>query len=230
MYGNLKGATTVENATSIVMNEYEMPLERTLNLKLRTEAAKDILTRYGSTNAVISAGNYTAPVCGAGGPGAVAGNIVQTALNYAWDTKGHGYQKADAKPSYQTDMPKYNGSTGSFEYSDCGVFVATVMIASGADKNYVTRGTTAQMNYMSSHPEKYQEIPNVTSTAPLQPGDILINTEHTYIYVGKQPNGFNSVAASLHTVNNVGHVPQPDNWYGGFRAFRLISTTSQGGA
>jgi hypothetical protein len=87
-----------------------------------------------------------------------------------------------------------------------------------------------QMNYMASHPDKYREIPDATSTAPLQPGDILVNTEHIYIYVGKQANGFNSVAASLHTDRNVGHVPQPDNWYAGFRAFRLISNSPEGGA
>ncbi len=228
VFTDLKAASTVDQATSVIMYKYESPAgspsELLVNLANRTAKAKEALSRYGSTTTVISATNNPGTTC-TGGSGAVTGNIVQTALNYAWDTKGHGPLESDAKPSYQTAMPKYNGSTGSLPYSDCGVFVATVVIATGADPNFVKRGTKAQMDYMASNPSKWQEIPNVTSTAPLLPGDILVSDNHTYIYVGKQSNGYNSVAASLNT-----HVPQPDNWYPGFRAFRLVSTSPKGGA
>ncbi len=146
--------------------------------------------------------------------GVVSGSIVQTALNLAWDTIGHGKDEADAKPSYQAAMPKYNGSTGDDEWSDCGVFVATVMIASGADPNYVKRGTSLQMDYIKSHPEKYSIFYDINSTSQLQPGDILINTQHTYLYIGNQKSAsqsgltYNAVAASLH-----GHVPQVTSTY-----------------
>ncbi|MBC7546986.1 M23 family peptidase, partial [Candidatus Saccharibacteria bacterium] len=142
------------------------------------------------------------------------------ALNFAWDLPGHGYTKNDAKPTYQVGLTQYNGSTGSDEFSDCGVFVATVMIASGADTSYPKRGTVVQQPYLDGSP-KYQSLGVITSTSQLRPGDILISSSHTYIYVGPQPaiNGksYNSVAASLGD-----HVPQADNFYSdGFRGYHL---------
>jgi len=156
--------------------------------------------------------------------GVVQGNIVQTALNLAWDTTGHGLNKADAKPTYQVAEPKYNGSTGLNEFSDCGVFVSTVMIASGVDKNYPKRVTGTQMTYLASS-KNYKQI-TATTTAGLQPGDILVSTNHTYFYIGPQKGGYNSVGASLNS-----HVPQPSGsvyWtdYQGitFKIFRYVGS------
>lgn len=152
--------------------------------------------------------------------GVVSGDIVKTALNFAWDTSGHGKNERDAKKEYQEAMPTYNGSSGDDEWSDCGVFVATVMVASGADSDYPLRVTTTQQAYMESHPEKYENRGNPKSTAELKPGDILVNSSHIYIYVGDQsPQNkpkYNSVGASLHD-----HVPQATNFYSGFTAYRL---------
>jgi hypothetical protein len=111
-------------------------------------------------------------------------------------------------------MPQYNGSTGTDPFSDCGVFVATVMHASGADPNYPVRGTKTQQPYLDNHPEKYTKVTgNVTKTSQLQPGDILITNipgtytdGHTFIYIGTQPSGFNEASASLG-----GHVPELAN-------------------
>ena len=153
--------------------------------------------------------------CGSG-DGVVAGSIVQTALNLAWNdaSKSYGKNKADAKPEYQAAKAEFNPkAVGDDEYSDCGVFVATVMHASGADPNYFYRGTGNQLAYLKQHPEKYQLFDNINSTADLKPGDILVFSAspygHTYIYVGPQtgPGGaYNSTAASLHT-----HVPKATN-------------------
>ncbi len=215
----LKASTTVGDATSIILNDYEAPAERVQNLIIRTGNANQVLTRYGGGKAssVVPSASTNANGCTTSA-GAVNGSIVQTALNFAWDTRGHGPNESDAKPSYQTAMPTYNGSVGQLPFSDCGVFTSTVMIASGADKNYPRRGTTNQIPYLQKNTTLYREIPNVTNTSQLKPGDILINTDHTYIYVGKQPNGYNSVAASLGE-----RVPQPSNFYDGFMVFRLIS-------
>lgn len=144
------------------------------------------------------------PACG--GEGAVQGNIAKTAVNLAWDTSGHGPNQGDAKPIYVTTMDSVNGSTGDQPYSDCGVFVATVLVSSGAAPDYVKRGTTSQLNYARSHPDKYIVLPSFNSTSDLHVGDVLVNTQHTYIYVGKQPNGKSVAEASLH-----GHVPQIDS-------------------
>ena len=225
-FKKLQASTTLEDATAIIMNDYEAPRERTQNLINRTQAARNVLASYGSSTSAPGTPEVSpANGCGSNSPGAVTGSVVQTALNLAWDTVGHGYNDADSKPTYLKAMPQYNGSTGQFPYSDCGVFVSTVMIASGADPAYPKRGTTVQIPYLQSHPDKYQEIPNVTNTSQLQPGDILINSAHTYMYVGKQANGYDSVAASLH-VNNGGHVPQPSSYYSGFMVFRLIKNSN----
>ncbi|MGC4937079.1 phage tail tip lysozyme [Kribbella sp. DT2] len=148
-------------------------------------------------------GDGAAP--GGGGCGAGNGDIVATAKNLAWDTPGHGKNKGDAKPEYQAALPEYNGSTGTDEYSDCGVFVATVMRMSGADPDYPVRGTDVQKTYLDSS-DKW-DMHYGWGEDKLQPGDVLIGPGHTYLYVGEF-NGYNSAAASLH-----GHVPEAGNAY-----------------
>lgn len=176
-----------------------------LDAGLQEKYAKGIVD--GIEKSVPSSGATTinpGGTCDTGG-GIVQGSIVQTAINFSWDDgKPHGKNQADARPSFQEAMPKYNGATATDPYSDCGVFVATVMVASGADPDYVKRGTKSQQPYLDSSP-KYQKITdNVTSTSQLLPGDILITNYpgkytdgHTFIYVGPQPSGFNEASASL---------------------------------
>jgi hypothetical protein len=161
----------------------------------------------GSSSSSSSGATTNSTICPSGG-GIVAGNIVETAIGLAWPSGDHGKNKEDATPAYQDSMPKYNGSTGDDEWSDCGVFVATVMIATNADPDYPKRGTTVQAEYLQNNSSKYKIIRNVQDTSQLQPGDILIyngpDGGHTFIYTG-QRSGFqgDSAAASLHS-----HVPQ----------------------
>lgn len=156
-------------------------------------------------------------VC-SGDAGPVLGSLVSTALNLAWDTPKHGKQMTDAKPSYQSAMPKFNGSTGLDEWSDCGVFTSTAIISSGADTNFPKRVTFVQQDYMKNHPEKYQARGLIKVSSELQPGDILVNSSHTFLFVGPQANGFNSVSASQHD-----HVPEATNFYDdGFYGYRII--------
>jgi hypothetical protein len=223
---DLKSSKTVEQATGIILNDFEAPAERTQNMITRTKFARDVLSRYGGNPAAVNTVVNTNSSC-ISGSGAVAGSVVQTALKYAWDdgNDNHGPEKSDAVLAYQSDMPRYNGAVGEQPYSDCGVFISTVMIASGVDKDYPKRGTTLQMKYLLSNPTKYQQLPedDTKSTASLQPGDILVNTGHTYMYIGQQASGRNSVGASLHD-----HVPQTGTFYQGnepFKIFRPIAST-----
>ncbi len=173
----------------------------------------------GVTNGIMRAvplnGNDdSASSCSAG---VVAGNIAQTAIGLSWP-ESHGTAPRD---SYVAAMRQYNEAgyaATNHLGTDCGVFVATVMHASGADPNYPDSYTVAQANYVIGHPEKYEVIYPATSTSQLQPGDILILNEgttqgasgkiivgngaggggHTFIYVGKQsPIGYNEASASL---------------------------------
>ena len=153
------------------------------------------------------------------------GSIVQTALSLAWPTTFSS--PTTARPSASSPTPAYVAAMKQYnplEYTttdgtggDCGVFVATVMRASGADPNYPQGYTVNQAEYVISHPNLYKVIYPATSTAQLQPGDILIinsgttqNADgtinvgqggggaggHTFIYVGPQAGGYSEAQAS----------------------------------
>ena len=192
-------------------------------IPIKASQAPDFATYLAKVGATGGGGAAGGQVCSTNG--VVAGDIVKTALGLAWPTSGHGKNKGDATPAYQTAMPKYNPAAGSASndpWSDCGVFVATVITAT-ADPNYQKRGTTSQIDYMKKHPEKfdfYQSADYTDSTSKLQPGDIMVNYGHTYLFTGPYKGGdgklYNSAAASWH-----GHVPEADNWYPGFFVGRV---------
>ncbi|MFZ2513429.1 MAG: hypothetical protein WAW63_03160 [Candidatus Saccharimonadales bacterium] len=160
--------------------------------------------------------------------------VAQRALEFSWPTK-----QADPmvpKPEYVAALKEFN--PGKLESSvfnggaDCGVFVGTVMHASGADPNYPGSSTTAQLEYVKNHPEKYEFLPPVTDTSQLRVGDILIVTGspgHTWIYVGPQSgSGFSRADASMGTRMPVlGNALLSDN-RGGYMIARLISTNPGG--
>lgn len=176
--------------------------------------------------------------CSSGG--VVAGDIVKTALGLAWPRMykaggvAYGPNKSDARQGYQDAMPKFNPTSAaapvsSYPWSDCGVFVATVISAS-ADPNYQKRGTSSQIAYMQAHPEKYNFFTSsdyVNSSSKLQPGDIMINHQHTIVftgpYEGEDGKMYNAADASWHQPQNgwIGHVPQAQNWGPGFYIGRV---------
>lgn len=132
--------------------------------------------------------------------GVVANNIAQTAVNLSWPTREEGLKKIP-KPEYAEALQQFNPGARS-DGADCGVFVATVVRSSGADPDYPAVGTGNQEAYVRANPDKYDVVDQVTSTAELQPGDIMIANKgtagHTYIFVGTQgESGFNEASASL---------------------------------
>jgi N-acetylmuramoyl-L-alanine amidase len=155
-----------------------------------------------------------------GGCGAVSGNVIQTALNYAW---ADGRNTPAQKPSYATAVAaalkagEYVGG-GTPVGDDCGGFITRVMHNSGADPDYGNGGyTVLQEQSMTDRPNKYKLL-HPTSTADLQPGDIAVNADHTYMYVGKQP-GFATTIASASLENRAptagGELPADPSfhWY-----------------
>jgi hypothetical protein len=170
----------------------------------RKATAREVFTTFGN-----GAGGTGGGACGAGN-----GDIVQTALMLAWDTPGHNSTaKSAAKPEYQEAMPRYNGATDWTPYTDCGVFVATVMVMSGVDKDYVRRGTGSQREYVRNS-SKYEVFENLNNVSQLQPGDIFVHGGHTFIYTGDYEGGdgksYNAVSASLGD-----HPPQASRVYFG---------------
>jgi hypothetical protein len=133
------------------------------------------------------------------------GDIVTTARGLSWlDRKRAGrIAKSVAKPEYQKVMPQvHNGDPGNDAWTDCGVFVATVMRHSGADPKYFLRGTGNQLAYMKDHPEKFK-VEAYKNDSQLIPGDVLVynngSNGHTFIHGepyegtdGKQWDGYSA--------------------------------------
>ena len=128
---------------------------------------------------------------------------VNTALAYAWP--GLHSPAMEPKPAYKNAPP-----TGS-DYSDCGVFVSTVMRRSGADPGYPASGTANQENHVrNSNKYSLVQLGPSNSLNDLKPGDILIvnvgsgegGLGHTYIYLGSGKKA----SASLN-----GWAPRVDN-------------------
>lgn len=194
--------TDVSSATEAWMNGFEVPFNKPPSAdypKLQTKRIPAAVQIYGffkdsapsTANATVGSQNCSSSNA------IVAGSIVQTAINLALPQPASNGKtaKSDARDSYQTAKEQYNPEA---DWSDCGGYIATVMIASGVDPNYVKVGVTSQEAYVKAHPEKYTIITNPT-VADLQPGDILISSQagHTTMYLGDNSSGYPAADASL---------------------------------
>ncbi len=134
-----------------------------------------------------------------------------TAVNFSWPEKWNSsVEKTEpgrtgalvGKTEYLAAINKLYPKGASAGGADCGVFVSTVIRSTGADPNYPEVGTSVQLEYVRSHPEKYDVVNQVDNTSQLQPGDIMIvsassGSGHTFIFVGNQSNGNDIASASL---------------------------------
>ena len=211
--GMVRAARSVENAAVAFARYYERfdGSENSNHPRYAKSkaSAKEVLANFG--DAAITLGAAVMP--GVGGCADVGnGSIVETAFGLAWRDRGHGQEKEDATSAYQKAMPEFNGSAGTWPFSDCGVYVATVMVMSGVDKEYVRRITSNQRAYVRGS-AKYQTFENLSNISQLQPGDIFVHNHHTYFYVGsfKGTDGktWNALSASLGSSAGNGRVPQP---------------------
>lgn len=164
--------------------------------------------------------------------------IIATAMAYAWPTY-HDAPYTDTKPAYAAavqaaiDKGIYVGG-GSYPGVDCGGFVSLSMKNSGADKDYnkYNGATPLQQKYMDDNPQLYENLGIKTSTNGLQPGDIAINSSHTYIYTGDEGfKGYNAVSAS---VEPSARAPMASNTYfsnssGPFTWYRYKCPNNSGG-
>lgn len=204
--------------------EWEDVFERSggAGIAERQQNARDVFADFGDgASGTPTTGSTTGSSgCATAGMGGVA-SIVQKALELAWPQPfrdANPPQPGRNGPTYPTDayeraVAQFNRGNTGLRSIDCGVFVSTVMRASGADPDYPPVGTSVQYTYLVNHPELYQIIRNPTQ-ADLQPGDILIITReqrgssfgHTWIYVGPQAGGYTSASASLNSrAPNLGH-------------------------
>lgn len=212
-----------------------------LNVEQKTNQANGIVEGIKKAVPIGAAGASTSATgdssgCNTSGS-AVAGNIVQTAVNFSWpdktgvDENGQAYDSVTTpRPAYKAALDKFYPNAGG-RSRDCSMFTAIVMHASGVDPNYPISFTGAQLDYAIDHPEKYDVVMGVSDTSQLQAGDIMISggspkhpsptgstgagsAGHTYIYVGPQANGKVAAQASQ------------DDWYP--RLGKSASLTRQG--
>jgi len=194
--------TTPEEAAETWMRVYERP--GVPHLDLRRQHARETYNEFkGSPPAAQASADRS---CSS--EGAVNGNIVETARNLAWNyyvdlpaSSAYGYGRDAAKPIYVEVTSKITSDFREAYFTDCGAFVATVMISSGVDPNYPKRGTSIQKPYLENSP-KYTKF-SAGDTQPI-PGDILIIAGHTYIYTDEfiSPKGgkkYPAVGASLYS-------------------------------
>jgi hypothetical protein len=193
-----KDGTDINAATEVWMNVFEAPAltpsndPAALNSK-RIPAASKIYDFYHDLAPAIAKKGQTS-VCSTGNS-IVAGNLVKTALNLALDKPaksynypetnptGPGTDGVDARDTYRAAKTVYNPSVA---WSDCGGFIAVVMVSTGVDKNYPLVSVSKQADYVEAHPEKYTIIKK-PAQSDLQPGDILISRSagHTSMYTGE---------------------------------------------
>ena len=108
------------------------------------------------------------------------------------------------KPAYVAALRKTGAYTGDASVAlgaDCGAFVTAVMRESGADPKYNSGNgdTSMQKIYLDQHRNLYTRIGDSTSedfVKKLLPGDIAVNSHHTYIFVGNAIPGWGGTAAS----------------------------------
>lgn len=168
--------------------------------------------------------SQTGPSTSTSSPSCNAG-VIATIEQYAWPDF-NGTDSLDpstglhvkAKPEYTTALQQpgaYQGDTSVALGADCGAFVTAVMRGSGADTSYNSGNgpTSEQQQYMVDHPNMYQFLgtsSNNDFVNNLQPGDIAVTPNHTYIYVGTAISGWggNSASASQNTRTGMA-----DNFY-----------------
>ncbi len=158
-------------------------------------------------------------VCADGSEG--NGDINAMALALSWNDRSHSLD--DPNSAYRQAL----AATGLSGYGEkfvqmgasCDAFVAAVLRYSGADRNVPCCGTSTMLNYFASHPELYEEIPNLGNSSNLQGGDIRIKVGHVEIYTIDQ-NGNAKIASASHGDRTADHAR---GYYtdSSYRIFRL---------
>lgn len=101
-------------------------------------------------------------------------------------------------------------ATGDEKTADCGYFVASIVIMT-LDKNYPPGGTSNQEPYMESS-DKWEKLGDYTysewfATGEAQPGDVLINSSHTIMWVG-----FDAIKAQYDYINDENYCIVGASW------------------
>ncbi|MDN5817669.1 MAG: lytic transglycosylase domain-containing protein [Yaniella sp.] len=177
-----------------------------------------------------SEGDYTSDCVPGGGGDVPTGSVTEASMYLAWDnivslpsSMAHGYGRSAAKPEFVEVSSGINSDFHTAYFTDCGVFVATVMRSSGADESFPVRGTAVQQSYLRNS-DKYETF-YPSSEGDLQSGDILFLNGHIFIYTGERHTGSDgrSQGASLSTRPPSGHHTYLSDGRGGYEVARLVN-------
>lgn len=207
----LKTINNIDDATVFWHNDFEVSSDTPQEvLQNRGGDAHDVYNKYGGKSG--SGGTSSDSSC------ADTSGITATVLAYAWPTY-HPPTYMDEKPAYSAAIDKSlsNGMyTGNDHGIDCGAFVTTLMIYSGFEPKYNYSGkiangagnTSAQKQWLDAN---WQHLGPATSinVADLQPGDVAISGDHTYVWVGTI-SGFGAKIASASTGAGYQRSPMAD--------------------
>ena len=139
-----------------------------------------------------------APDCETIGSGIVKGKIVETAVGLALmrrideskeDVNNTNDALRLATDTYKKAIVEYDKASATYpQLTDCGRFVATVMIASGVDPDFPKVSVNSEPGHIVYHLKnsgKYKEIQFSNNGDNALPGDILAaDYEHILIYTG----------------------------------------------
>lgn len=117
-------------------------------------------------------------------------------LKYAWPkiADGAAHAKFDPMPDYKEalDRAPYKGAYNYGDgYTDCGAFVQALIHDSGWDPSFYGIGATGLMLDWLGNPANGWEKITPTDVSQLKPGDVAVNSQHTWVFVGDIP-GFES--------------------------------------
>ena len=125
-----------------------------------------------------------------------SGDLSALTKAYAWPEFTAG--RTDQQPAYTAAVSKAKGENryiGGANGNDCGGFVTTLIFDSGFDKKYNSDAKGGNTLSQEAWLRKNWSVISASDAQDRQPGDVAINEDHTYIFVGKI-DGFNSVIAS----------------------------------
>lgn len=125
------------------------------------------------------------------------GDLARQVLEYAWPQFS---VRTDQMPAYADAVAlarSENRYIGGNNGNDCGAFVTLLVRNSGFDTGYNSAGfggnTILQLAWLLNN---WRELtPEEVRDGNKQPGDVAVNYQHTYIYVG-EIEGFGSKIAS----------------------------------
>ena len=221
----LKATNNPVDAAVVVHDGYESSADtRTAVVNNRGGNAQKFYAMYsdapalaGSTSSVKALGSSspsssstTAGSCVP--PGYGNGNLQELVKQYAWsqyisytssilpEAAGKTVMASEQTPAYAeavvraTSEGRYVGGI-AVRGDDCGGFVSVLMYDSGFDKGYNYEDKGGPTQTQEAWLRQNWQLISSTDATDRQPGDVAINNEHTYVYVGTIP-GFGSQIAS----------------------------------